>query len=175
MQQLGWHASLASPRESMLVLQQQRGESGSRQWCDKLRFLIFIALIYSFPLLRCHPSTPHYPHPSATPPSCFPFPSILWNGRPIAVVMREVNWPCCVFRRLDRDDGSGRMGDWQFSQFSLDAHLLTLCCFHIIWNLPHWESSLSSQRAHKREAFHVETFIQTLPPFTLFNYSGVTL
>lgn len=112
-----WADTQASPCESMLLLQQERGQSGSRQWCDKLRFLIFILLIYSFPLLHCHPSAPHYPRPSATPPSCFPSRSTLWSGRPIAVVMREVNWPCCVFRRLDSDDGSAGIGGDNFLNF----------------------------------------------------------
>lgn len=37
------------------------------------------------------------------------------------------------------------------------------------------ESPLSRQRTDKRETFHMETFIQTLTPLMLFNYSGVIL
>lgn len=69
-----WADTQASPHESVLLLQQERGESGSRQWCDKLRFLIFIPLIYSFPLQHCHPSTP----PPPLSPSSILFPISLY-------------------------------------------------------------------------------------------------
>lgn len=83
-------------------------------------FLFFIPLIYSFSLLLCHASTSnsHHQHCSTTPPSCFLFPAILWSGRPIAMVMRKVNWPCCVFRRLDRTMAVVRQEVTIFSIFS---------------------------------------------------------
>lgn len=107
-----WADTQASPCESMLLLRQERWESGSWQWCDELCFLIFHSPDLFPPFAALLPiSTPLYlhPEPSITPSSGFPPHSIPWSGRPIAVVMREVNWLCCVFRRLDNDDGSGRI------------------------------------------------------------------
>ena len=83
---------------------------GSWQCCDKLHFsYFFIQLIYSFPF-HCHPAIPlTHIHTSATPWSGFPSRSLLWSGKPISVIMREVNWPCCAFRRLENDGGNERM------------------------------------------------------------------
>lgn len=85
-------------------------------------FLFFIPLIYSFPRLHCHPSTPHSPQPLLR---SVPILSALGGGRPIAMVMRGVNWPCCVFRRLDNDGGSGGLGGDNFLNFLR----MPTCCF----------------------------------------------
>lgn len=126
-----WADTRAAPRESVLLLQQHREASGSSQLCDKLRFLIFHpADLFLTPLHRC-PSAPYHPHPhhSATPPLCFPSPPILQSGRPIAEVMREVNWPCCVFRRLQGDNGCRSRGGDNFFNFHLMASSLPSAVF----------------------------------------------
>lgn len=63
-----WADTQTSPRESVLSLRQERGESRSRQWCDKLRFLIFHSADLFFPSTALPPI--NTPQPSATPPLC---------------------------------------------------------------------------------------------------------
>lgn len=59
-----WADTQASPRESMLLLQQERGESGSRQWCDKLRFLIFHSVDLFLPSTALPPISTPLPTPT---------------------------------------------------------------------------------------------------------------
>lgn len=138
-----WADTQGSPRESVFLMQRELRANGSRQWCDKLRFLIFHSadlFLSSTALPTINTPLPSHPHLSATPPSCFPSPSVLWSGRPIAVVMRKVNWPCCDFRRLDRDAGSGTIGGGCNFLHFLWMPTCILAAVHIIWNLSHWES-----------------------------------
>lgn len=105
-----WADTQASPR---LVIPcsscNRRGGERKPTMVWQIAFSYF-SFLWFIPSPYCTAAHQHHPHPSATPPSCFPSRSILWNGRPIAVVMREVNWPCCVFRRLDSDGGGGLIG-----------------------------------------------------------------
>jgi len=71
-----WADTQASPRESMLLLQQERAEA--ENGVTNCVFLISIALIYSFPLPHCYPSTPHYPAPTHVRHSPILFPVSLY-------------------------------------------------------------------------------------------------
>lgn len=130
-------------------------------------FLFFIPLIYSFPRLHCHPSTPHSPQPLLR---SVPILSALGGGRPIATVMRGVNWPCCVFRRLDNDSGSGGLGGDNFLNF---LRMPTCCFSHKLKSSPMRVLYPGGGRIKGRLSTWGLTYRPA--PSTLFNYSGVAL